>query len=323
MSEQTVLYDAPGPRTRRLTLISSLLAAIAVAAGAYFFIYRPLDERGQFSMELWGPLIDPANENFNLLWGRIGEGFQATLIAAALAIVASLAVGIALAVVRVELKALRQRSFTDVPRPAALALRAFTVLLNGVTRFCVEIFRGLPVVITIFFVAKALPDLGVDLGDALWYLVIGLTIYNSVVIAEILRSGMEGLPTGQREAAATIGLSSFQSIRMVLLPQAFRIMLPALISQLVVVLKDTSLGFIISYEEVLRISSQAIQILDNPIQMYAVIGAIYILMNYGLSKLTGYAQRRLARGSKTRGLPPVKGPAAAVTAEAQIDRSPI
>ena len=317
MNQQTVLYDAPGPRARRITLIGSVVAAVVVAAAAYFLVYRPLDERGQFSMELWGPLIDPDNENFKLLWARIGEGFQATLTAAALAIVASLVVGVALAVLRVELKALRQRSFEGFPRPAAIALRALMVLLNGLTRFCVEVFRGLPVVITIFFVAKALPDLGVDLGDVLWYLVIGLAIYNSVVIAEILRSGMEGLPTGQREAAAAIGLSSFQSIRLVLLPQAFRIMLPALISQLVVVLKDTSLGFIISYEEVLRVSSQAIQILDNPIQTYAVVGAIYILMNYALSKLTTFVQGRLARGRKTRGLPPVQRPGAAVLAETQ------
>ena len=77
-------------------------------------------------------------------------------------------------------------------------------------------------------------------------------------------------------------------------------MLPALISQLVVVLKDTSLGFIISYEEILRVTSQIVQFLGNPIQMYVVIGAIYILINYGLSKLAGYVQRRLARGRKTR-----------------------
>jgi glutamate transport system permease protein len=134
------------------------------------------------------------------------------------------------------------------------------------------------------------------------------------VIAEILRSGMEGLPVGQREAAESVGLSSGQTIRMILLPQAFRIMLPALISQLVVVLKDTSLGFIIGYEEILRVTTQVVQILDNQIQMYVVVGTIYILINYGLSKLAGYVQRRLARGRKTRGLPVEAEPPAAVGA---------
>jgi glutamate transport system permease protein len=111
-----------------------------------------------------------------------------------------------------------------------------------------------------------------------------------------------------------MGLSPFQTTRMILLPQAFRIMLPALISQLVVVLKDTSLGFIISYEEVLRVSTQIIQALDepNPIQTYAVVGTIYILVNYALSKLAEYVQRRLARGRKTRALPAETAPAATV-----------
>jgi glutamate transport system permease protein len=322
--QQTVLYDAPGPRARRFTIIFSVFAVLALAAGAYFLVYRPLDEQGQFSMELWGPLIDPNNEVFSLVWARLRDGFVATLTAAALAIVSSLIFGTALAVLRIQLKALSRRKFTGLAAPAAFALRGLSWFLSVVSRFFVEIFRGLPVVITIFFVASALPELGVDLGDILWYLVIGLTLYNMVVIGEILRSGMEGLPGGQREAAEAMGLSSFQTTRMILLPQAFRIMLPALISQLVVVLKDTSLGFIIGYEEVLRVSGQIIQALPepNPIQVYFVVGAIYILVNYLLSKLAEYVQRRLARGRKTAALP-AEQPPAAVAAEIEPTPSSI
>jgi glutamate transport system permease protein len=299
MSNQAVLYDAPGPKARRMTVIVSIVAAVVVVIGAYFVIYRPLKRNGHLSMELWGPLIDPGNENFEQLWQRFGDGFRATIIAAVLAIVCSLLVGIALAILRVQLRSVQSRS-----------LRVLVVILNWVTRFCVEVFRGIPVVITIFFVWVGLSkigakDLRIDLGftevvisSLLYSLVIGLTIYNGVVIGEILRSGMEGLPRGQREAADAIGLSTFQTIRMVLLPQAFRIMLPALISQLVVVLKDTSLGFIITYEEILRVAGQTIQFLGNGIQTYVVIGAIYISMNYALSKLAEYTQRRLARGRK-------------------------
>ncbi|GIG86741.1 amino acid ABC transporter permease [Plantactinospora endophytica] len=316
--QQTVLYDAPGPRARRVTLIVSLLAVVGIAVVGYFLVYRPLDENGQFTMEKWGPLIDPNNEVFSLVWARLREGFIATLTAAGLAIVSSLIFGTALAVLRIQLKTLKQRQFVGLPTPAAWSLRGLGWVLNAVTRFCVEIFRGLPVVITIFFVASALPDLGVDLGDILWYLVIGLTIYNGVVIGEILRSGMEGLPGGQREAAQAVGLTSFQTTRMILLPQAFRIMLPALISQLIVVLKDTSLGFIISYEEVLRVSRFIIDNLENPIQVYAVVGAIYILVNYLLSKLAEYAQRRMARARKTRALPTQAAPPSVM---AQADSS--
>lgn len=297
------LYDAPGPRARRTTVVVSIITGVLVLVGAYYFVYRPLSRRGEFSMDKWGPLIDPSNENFTQLWERIGEGFRATLTAAALAVAGSLLFGTLLAVARVQLKAVARRRWVGLPPVVAVLLRVVMVGLDWLSRIFVEVFRGLPVVITIVFVWLGLPSLGVELGNLLWYLVIGLILYNTVVIAEILRSGMEGLPAGQREAAQAIGLSSFQTTVSILLPQAFRIMLPALISQLVVVLKDTSLGFIIGYEEILRVTSQIVQILDNQIQMYVVVGLIFILVNYGLSKLAGFVQRRLARGKRTRALP--------------------
>ncbi|MFC0006254.1 amino acid ABC transporter permease [Micromonospora siamensis] len=317
MSQQnSVLYDVPGPRQRRITLIASVVAGVLLLAGAYFLIYRPLADKGQFSMELWGPLVDPSDENFSQVWDRLGLGLKRTLTAAALAIVASLVVGTLLAVLRIQLKSLTRRRFTGLATPLSYLLRGLSVLLSAATRVCVEVFRGLPVVITIFFVARGFPEFGVTF-DSLWYLVIGLTIYNSVVIAEILRSGMEGLPGGQAEAAAAIGLSPLQTTRMILLPQAFRIMLPALISQLVVVLKDTSLGFIISYEETLNIGKQIIGVLGNPIQVYVVIGVLFIVVNYSLSKLAQYVQRRLARGRSSKGLPAQQAPATALTSQAE------
>jgi glutamate transport system permease protein len=294
----TVLYDAPGPRARLVTYVVSALAAVLIVAGAYFYIYQPLDEKGQFTLTKWGPLVDPDNKNFDVLWQRIGQGVQHTLTAAALAIVFSLIIGTALAVLRVQLQHLRRRDFAGLGAGTAWVLRRLTWLLNAITRFCVEVFRGLPVVITIFFVARGLPEWGLDFGT-LSFLVIGLTIYNGVVIGEILRSGMTGLPGGQGEAAMAIGLSPLQTTRLVLLPQAYRIMLPALVSQVVVVLKDTSLGFLIGYDDLLNVARQAINLLKNPIQLYFVIGIIFIVVNYTLSKLAQYAQRRLAQGRRT------------------------
>jgi len=310
-----VLYDAPGPRARRVTLIVSIVAGALLVLAAYVFVYRPLERNGQFTMAKWGPLIDPSNAVFTQLWRRLRQGFTATLTAAACAIVASLVVGTALALLRIQLKAMTRRRFDNHATPVTYGLRVVSRVLNLVTRFCVEIFRGTPVVITILFVWIGLPQFGIRFDQALWYLVIGLTIYNSIVIGEILRSGMEGLPSGQREAAESLGLSAFQTTRMILLPQAFRIMLPALISQLVVVLKDTSLGFIIGYEEVLAVSTQVIQILGNPIQIYFVVGVIFVLVNYALSKLAEYLQRRLARGR--RAIPVPRGPAAGTQLETE------
>lgn len=291
----TLLYDAPGPRARRLTRVASLVVGLAVVAALWFWVYRPLDAKGQFTMRLWGPFVDPSHPLFEAVWRRVGVGLGATLRAAAFAIVSSLLVGLALAVLRVQLKHVLTRRYGQLPIVAAWGLRAGAVTLNAVTRVCVEVLRGMPVVITIFFAARVLPELGVDLGDVVWYLVIGLTAYNAVVIAEIVRSGMEGLPKGQREAAASVGLSTAATTRLILLPQAVRIMLPALISQLVVVLKDTSLGFIISYQDLLNVGKLAILNLQNPLQMYFVIALIFLTFNYTLSRLADWTQRRLSR----------------------------
>ncbi|GAA1413668.1 amino acid ABC transporter permease [Catellatospora coxensis] len=288
--QSSVLYDAPGPRTRRRTTIAAVLIGVALLAGAYYLVYRPLEAKGQFTAVKWGPLVDLADPNLPLVWERIRLGIIATLTAAALAIVCSLLAGTLLAVVRMLLKEQAKRRYAGLPAAAAYALRGLNTALRGITRFCVEVFRGLPVLVTIFFAWRIS-----GISDPLWPLVIGLSIYNSVVIAEIIRSGMEGLPRGQREAADSLGLTPFQAILLVQLPQAFRIMLPALISQLVVILKDTTLGYIITYEDILAVAQQMIQILQNPIQMYVIIGAVFIAINYALSQLAAYVQRRVSR----------------------------
>lgn len=282
MSADTVLYDVPGPRARRRALIGTVIATVAIL-GLLAVVFKRFADQGQFSMELWGPLIDPSNESFEAVWRLLGKGLAATLIAAGLAIALSLVLGTLLGSIRLLVSPL-----------ARIPLVGF-----------IELFRGLPVVITIFYVWQVLPDIGVDVGplpgdDGLWYVVIALTLYNSVIIAEILRSGINSLPRGQGEAALAIGMSRGQSMRSVQLPQAFRIMLPALISQLVVVLKDTSLAAVLGlYIELLRRGNIIALNLDNPIQTLFVVGLIYILLNYALSRLATYMERRLAR----RGVP--------------------
>ena len=275
----SVLYDAPGPHTRRRALIGSLLTG-AVLLGVLVLVLLRLAEQGQLSEEKWGPLVNPANDVFAAVWSLLGEALVNTLTAAALAMAFSLLIGTGLAVLRI----------TSAPwyRWAVVGF--------------VELFRGLPVVIAIFFAARVLPELGVDL-PILWFLVIGLTAYNSVIIAEIIRAGVAALPRGQSEAAASLGLTRGQSLRLVVLPQAFRTMLPALISQLVVVLKDTSLGFIISYQELVRTAQVVIQNLFNPIQTYFVVAVIFIVINYALSKLAEYVERRLSRARRSAATP--------------------
>jgi glutamate transport system permease protein len=128
-------------------------------------------------------------------------------------------------------------------------------------------------------------------------LVIGLVAYNSVIIAEILRAGVASLPRGQREAGLANGFTNLQTMRIVLLPQAFRTMLPALISQLVVVLKDTSLAALLAlYTELLRTGLEIKEVLSNPIQTLFVIALMFIAVNFALSRLAVYLEGRLAKG---------------------------
>jgi glutamate transport system permease protein len=276
---ETVLYDAPGPRAKRRALIGTVIATLSILALVAVAVQRLVDA-GQFSMELWGPLVNPADENFQAVWRLLFRGLQATLTAAILAIVFSLIIGTLVGVARMMLG-----RWTRTP-------------LVGL----IEVLRGLPVVITIYFASRVLPEIGVNVAplpgdERLWYLVIGLTAYNCVIIAEIVRAGVASLPVGQGEAARAIGMTEGQVMRSVLLPQAFRTMLPALISQLVVILKDTSLAAVLGgYIELLRRGNIIAQNLDNPIQTLFVVGLIFIALNYALSRLAVWTERRLASG---------------------------
>jgi glutamate transport system permease protein len=278
MSQQAVLYDAQGPRARRRTRIGTVVASL-VLAGLAYLVVRRLVEQGQFTMEKWGPLIDPGNEAFDAVWRLLGEGVVNTLKAAVIAMTLSIVLGTLIAVGRLSLG-----------RTGRIPLVAL-----------VELLRGLPVVVLVYFGARVLDDVGVPLdqlpgGQTLWGLVIGLTAYNMVIFAEVVRAGIESLPRGQREAALATGLSNGQAMRLVLLPQAFRVMLPAIISQLVVVLKDTSLvTFVANYDELLSQGESIRRNLDNPIQTFTVVALIYIAINYTLGRLAQYFEGRQSR----------------------------
>jgi glutamate transport system permease protein len=272
----SLLYDIPGPRARRRVLLVSLIAGAALSGVAVLAVLR-LADNGQFESAKWSPLLSPSDENFGPLWRSLGGGLRATLEAAVWAMVFSLVLGTILAATRIT------------------AARWYRWLIVSL----IELLRGVPVVMAIFFASRVLPEVGVDLSLR-WYLVIGLTAYNAVVIAEIIRAGVAALPRGQTEAAYAIGLTRAATLRLILLPQAFRIMLPALISQIVVILKDTSLGAFISYEELLRRGSFAVQNLGNPLQLYLLVGVLFITVNYSLGRLAIFAERRLSHSRASK-----------------------
>lgn len=263
-----VLADPPGPRGRRRILVASIVALAALATLVGLAGHR-LADKGQFEGELWSVFVDEPE-----LWDLLWNGLLDTLRAAATGMVLAVFLGILLAFARL--------SENPVARVPATAL--------------VEILRGLPLLMLILFAYLGMPALGLDLS-AFWALVIGLTAYNGAVLSEIFRAGILSIDKGQTEAGLAVGLRGIQIFRLIQFPQAVRRMSPTLISQLVTLLKDTSLGFVIGYTELLREGRSAVEFLGGryALPVYTVVAAIYIAVNLTLSLTARRLDRRQAR----------------------------
>lgn len=256
----SVLFDAPGPRARRRHLIGSVLGGLALLA-AIVWVVMTLADQGIFEAERWEIFEDPD------VWETLGEGLWATLRVAALGALLAVVLGAVLTALRL----------------------SGTRLLAWPARVFIELFRGLPVLLLMFFPLVIWTDLSAYAGA-----VIGLTLYNGAVIAEILRSGVRALPGGQKEAGLAIGLTPLATLRTIELPQAVRIMLPTLVSQLVVLLKDTSLAYIVAYPELLRTVQQLANFYGNAylFPIFFVAAGIYIAVNLTFSQTAAYLARR-------------------------------
>ncbi|GAA6524757.1 hypothetical protein IDVR_05510 [Intrasporangium sp. DVR] len=181
-----------------------------------------------------------------------------------------------------------------------------TPALRWVSTVIVEFFRSVPVLVMMiaaFYFYSYNNVFDSDLNP-LAAVITGLTLYNGSVVAELIRSGVGSLPKGQSEAGLSIGLTPPQTLRIIQLPQAITAMLPALVSQLVVVLKDTALGAIITYDELLNKFAQIGSYKGNPVPAMLVIAMIFIVINYALTRVAAYVERRLrerGRVTITRG----------------------
>lgn len=261
-----VFGDVLGPRGQRKVLVASLVATVLVAAMAYLIVRR-LADAGQLEWALWEPFTQAA------IWRFLLVGLRNTGQVAAVSMVLSLAIGMSLALGRL----------------------ARSAPIRWIAGLWVEFFRGVPLLLLILFSALGLPKYGIDLS-LFWYLVLGLVLYNSAILGEIFRAGILSLDRGQTEAATAIGLTYWQSMRLVILPQALRRMVPAIVSQLVTLLKDTSLGFVISFEELLRRANIVGTFSKNLLQALFVVALMYIAVNFSLSRLA----RRLEVGQRRR-----------------------
>jgi glutamate transport system permease protein len=246
---------------------------LVVAVLVLWVVYSQLQADGQLQAEKWEPFLRGD------LWKNfILPGVQGTLTAAAMSIVMAGVLGVLLGVGRLSHK---------VP------IRWFCSVV-------VEFFRAVPVLIMMIFAyfLYAAYDVFPSKHLALAGVVTGLTLYNGAVIAEIVRAGVNALPRGQSEAAFAVGLTWGQTMRSILLPQAITSMLPVLISQLVVVLKDTAIGFIITYVEMVRQGTQIGATFGNYIAALTVIAVLMISVNFALSSLAIRVEGRMRRSRK-------------------------
>jgi glutamate transport system permease protein len=268
----SVLFDAPGPRARIRNRFISLVTVVVIAV-VIWFVYSGLKSKGQLVSAKWEPFLTA-----NLWKTYLLPGIQGTLLAAAISVALALALGFLMGVGR---------------------LSAHPVIRGFCATF-VEFFRAVPVLIMMIFAyfLYALYDVFPSKHLALAGVITGLTFYNGAVIAEIVRAGVNALPRGQAEAASALGLRWGQTMRAILLPQAITSMLPVLISQLVVVLKDTAIGYQITFLEMVRQGTNVGAAYSNYIPALMVVAALMIAVNFTLSWLATRLEARLRRSRR-------------------------
>lgn len=266
MSVQSVLFDVPGPRAARRSLVIGLIGT-AILLGVLGVIVYGL--RAQLTAQMWAPFLSADTWRY-----YIYPGVFMTLQAALLSVVLATVLGFVLGMGRL----------------------SHVKVISWVTAVFVEFFRSVPVLMMMVFAYNVFLFTFRLPGDLLPILgvVVGLTLYNACVMAELIRSGVHSLPKGQREAGLAIGLSPGQTMRSILVPQAVTAMLPSLVAQLVVILKDTALGYLITYPDLIRSMQNLSAVKGNLVTSFIVAAGIFIVINYSLTVVARWLERKVA-----------------------------
>ncbi|WP_156726350.1 amino acid ABC transporter permease [Streptomyces apocyni] len=273
----SVLYDNPGPAAKRRNLIWSIVFFILLALGLWW-VWRVMDDNEQLEWAKWRPFLAGSEAWTTYLL----PGLVNTLKAAALAMVIALPLGALFGIGR-----LSDHLWVRIPAGAV-----------------VEFFRAIPVLILMLF-ANVFYDKFTDISSEtrpLYAVVTGLVLYNASVLAEVVRAGILSLPKGQTEAAKAIGLRKGQTMRTILLPQAVTAMLPAIVSQLVVIVKDTALGGVmIGFAELLNSRKTAAAFYASVIPSFVAVAVVFIVLNFALTSLASWLEKRLRQAKKSTG----------------------
>ncbi|MEU0630679.1 amino acid ABC transporter permease [Streptomyces sp. NPDC005989] len=292
----SVLYDAQGPRAKQRNILYTVLFVLCAAA-VVWWVYDGLAEKHQLDWIKWKPFFTSSQPWVTYIW----PGLQNTLKAAFFALIIALPLGALFGVGR-----LSDHRWVRVPA--------------GVV---VEFFRAIPVLI-LMIIANAVYSeyTNINTDDRPLYAVVtGLVLYNASVLAEIVRAGIHTLPKGQGEAAKALGMRKGQTMVFVLLPQAVTAMLPAIVSQLVVIVKDTALGgAVMTFPELLAsVRPMAANYGANTIACFTVIALIYLLVNFALTSFASWLERRLRRSKKEKGTAPGGAPETVGTPSLVVD----
>lgn len=264
MNTATLLFEVPGPRGRRRNRLFEMVSW-TILAGVTYIVVRTLDKNGAFDAAAWSPFGQWG------VWRQLGLGLLNNVRAAVVGMLLSMILGCFLG-----WGLLSKRKLVRYP------CRVFT-----------DVFNGIPVLLLLFFTSLALPSWGLSLPD-FWFLVITLSLYSTAVVGDLVRAGVQALPRGESEAAAALGFSGFQSMWLILLPQALRMMSPALVSQMVIVFKGTTLAFVLGgYFDLLRAATVLGAYYSRSLLQAQGIAAIaFMLINIALSQLASAIDRR-------------------------------
>ncbi|WP_263311800.1 amino acid ABC transporter permease [Brachybacterium atlanticum] len=250
-----VLFDAPGPKGRRRILLLSILSVVAILALLAGALWQ-FQSNGQLDQNKWIVYLRVDYLAF------LGQGLWGTLKVTALAAVVAFPLGLLLALAR---------------------LSRFRVL-SMLAAVWIEFYRGIPMLLVVYAFLLALPAFGVTF-PRFWMLVIPMILVSSATTAEVFRAGINAVDRGQHEAAAAIGLSRRDAMTSVILPQAVRLVLPSLILALVTLLKDSTLGYVVSYNELQFQGKTLVSITRYLVQTYLVVSVIYIVINFLLTRI--------------------------------------
>ena len=259
------LYEAPGPKTKRYITIGTVLSLICVAWLIYIII-RLFYENGQLDAKYWSIFTRATT------WRFFGKGLLGTLEVSLAAMLVTFSLGMIMMIGRIN----RNK------------------VISTIATVFIELSRGIPTLLFIYFFFLAVPQFGLKL-PAFWKITLPVAISAAGVTAETLRSGVNAVPKGQREAAISLGMRDHTVFLKIIFPQAFRIVIPGLISELVIVLKDTTFAYVVSYADLMQNARVMISNYDALLSVYLVVAVIYILINYGLNKLSVYLANRRKR----------------------------